>query len=206
MAKTGEMMWIPWIEPEKAEGDVAEMYEKVRQARGSNAVPATALVFSLRPRAGIAKDDLRNAIVDDNTLGAERTELVNIAVSGLNACSFCASAHASSLIRQGTNPAEAVALYRDWHGVPLGPQDKAMLEYSEKLTFAPWSMTDADLDALRDAGFSEENIVDIVLVAAYRNFINRVHIALGLSPESMRERLGGVLDEIVAETETKRAR
>jgi hypothetical protein len=67
-------------------------------------------------------------------------------------------------------------------------------------------MTEADIEGLRQAGFSEEQIVDIVLVAAYRNFINRVHIALGLSPESMRARLGGVLDDILAETEVKRAR
>jgi uncharacterized peroxidase-related enzyme len=200
-------MWIPWVDPAEAKGKVAELYEKVQQGRGSATVPATALVLSLRPEAGIAKDDLRNAVVDDNTLGSQWTDLVNIAVSGLNACAYCASAHAGTLIRQhGTDPEEAVALYRDWRSVPHSDKEMAMLEYAEKLTYSPWAMTDEDLDELRAAGFSEENIVDIVLVTAYRNFINRVHIALGLSPEGMKQRMPNVVDAILEETEFKRAR
>ena len=81
-----------------------------------------------------------------------------------------------------------------------------MLEFAEKLTYAPWSVVEEDLDKLREAGFSEENVVDIVLVASYRNFINRVHIALGLSPDGFRERIPQVVDAIVAETEVKRHR
>ncbi len=80
-----------------------------------------------------------------------------------------------------------------------------MLEFAEKLTYDPRGMTEDDLDKLRGVGFSDENVVDIVLVTAYRNFINRVHIALALSPEPMRERNPGVVDAVLAETATKRS-
>jgi uncharacterized peroxidase-related enzyme len=207
MLKTGKLMWIPWVDPEQAEGKVAELYAKVQQGRGGTAAPATALVYSLRPELGMVKDDFRNAVVDDNTLGSEWTDLVNIAVSGLNACSYCASAHAGTLIRQhGTNEEDVVAMYRDWRSVSHEPKVTAMLEFAEKLTYAPWSMTEDDLETLRQAGFSDENIVDIVNVTAYRNFINRVHIALGLSPEGMRQRIPNVVDAILAETAVKQTR
>ncbi len=207
MLKTGNLMWIPWVDPAEAEGKVAELYAKVQGSRSSASVPATALVFSLRPEVGMVKDDFRNAVVDDNTLGSEWTDLVNIAVSGLNACSYCASAHAGTLIRQhGTDPEETVAMYRDWRSVEHEPKVTAMLEFAEKLTYAPWTMAEEDLDTLRQAGFSDENIVDIVTVTAYRNFINRVHIALGLSPEGMKERMPNVVDAILKETEIKQKR
>lgn len=207
MIKDSRLMWVPWVDPAEATGKVAELYQKVQAGRGGTTAPATALVYSLRPELGMAKDDFRNAVVDDNTLGSEWTDLINIAVSGLNACSYCASAHAGTLIRQhGTDPEEAVAMYRDWRSVPHEPKVTAMLEFAEKLTYSPWAMTEDDIEALRAAGFSDENIVDIVNVAAYRNFINRVHIGLGLSPEAMRQRIPDVVEAILEETNLKRSR
>lgn len=81
-------MWVPYVDPAEAQGEVAYLYDQVRRERGGREVPATALVFSLRPKAGMAKEALRNVVLDDNTLGGRRTELINIAVSGMNACSF----------------------------------------------------------------------------------------------------------------------
>lgn len=100
-----------------------------------------------------------------------------------------------------------MALYRDWRSVELPQQERAMLTYAEKLTSMPWSVTEDDLAELRAVGFSDENIVDIVLVTAYRNFINRVHLALGLSPDFLRQRMGPELVEaIVKETAAKQGR
>ena len=44
----------------------------------------------------------------------------------------------------------------------LDDADRAMLAFAEKLTFDHHSMSEADLDALREAGFSEENALDII--------------------------------------------
>ena len=47
---------------------------------------------------------------------------------------------------------------------------------------------------LRDAGFNDENILDIVACTAYRNFVNRIHDGLGMSVDILRGNLG---DEFV---------
>lgn len=57
--------------------------------------------------------------------------------------------------------------------------DRAMLAYAEKMTHTPHEMEKTDIGRLRDAGFSEENIVDIIATVAYRNFANSINYAFG---------------------------
>ncbi len=58
-----------------------------------------------------------------------------------------------------------------------------MLEFAEKSTRTPSAMTPADLDALRRCGFGDDDILDIVHVTAYFNYINRVADSLGVDSE-----------------------
>src|SRR3989304_7719821 len=62
----------------------------------------------------------------------------------------------------------------------LTKAEYAMLEYAEKLTLTPSSMTEVDVQKLRDAGWSDRDILDIVHVCAYFNFRVRVVDGLGL--------------------------
>ena len=55
-----------------------------------------------------------------------------------------------------------------------------MLEFTEKLTIAPASMTEEDIQTLRDAGWEDRDILDIVHVCAYFNFRVRIVDGLGL--------------------------
>ena len=55
-----------------------------------------------------------------------------------------------------------------------------MLEYAEKLTVAPSSMTKEDIDGLRRVGWTDRDILDIVHVCAYFNFRVRMVDGLGL--------------------------
>jgi alkylhydroperoxidase family enzyme len=59
-----------------------------------------------------------------------------------------------------------------------------MLTYVEKLTRAPGDMTKADVVSLRDAGFSDRDILDICTVASYYAYVNRIADGLGVTLES----------------------
>ncbi len=58
-----------------------------------------------------------------------------------------------------------------------------MLSYVKKLTLTPASMTETDVGALRDHGFSDEDILAIVEVAAYYAYVNRLANGLGVALE-----------------------
>lgn len=55
-----------------------------------------------------------------------------------------------------------------------------MLEYAEKITLAPWTVTEEDVENLRSHGFDDQQILEIATVSAYRNYIARVANALGV--------------------------
>ena len=60
-----------------------------------------------------------------------------------------------------------------------------MLEFSEKLTLTPAMMTEDDIDALRAAGWTDRDVLDIVMACAYFNFRVRVVDGLGLEVPDM---------------------
>ena len=68
----------------------------------------------------------------------------------------------------------------DWRTATLDAQERAMLEFGEKLTCSPGRMTQDDLEALRQAGLTEGEILATTLAAAYRNFIARAADMLGV--------------------------
>lgn len=73
-----------------------------------------------------------------------------------------------------------VAIATDWRKVPLAGAEMAMLAFAEKLTVAPHTIREADVEGLRAAGYSDLDVLDITLLTCYRNFINRLGDALGV--------------------------
>ena len=69
---------------------------------------------------------------------------------------------------------------RDWRTAPISDAERAMLEYVEKLTRAPRSIWQDDLDRLRAAGFDDTGILQINLIASFFNYVNRVADGLGV--------------------------
>lgn len=74
-------------------------------------------------------------------------------------------------------------LARGWQGAPLDDRERALCAWAEKLTRTPGAMTCTDVDALRDAGWSDREIHDACQVVAYFNYINRIADGLGVDPE-----------------------
>jgi uncharacterized peroxidase-related enzyme len=78
------------------------------------------------------------------------------------------------------NEAMVEALQRDFRSAPISEQDKTMLEYVVKLTKDATQCSPEDHVKLRAAGFDDRGILQITLIAAWFNYINRVADALGV--------------------------
>ena len=78
----------------------------------------------------------------------------------------------------------AAAIEADWTAAELSPKPEAMLRYAVKLTRTPAAVNDADVDALRSAGFSDRDILDITEVVGYYAYANRIADGLGIQTES----------------------
>lgn len=71
----------------------------------------------------------------------------------------------------------------DWREALLSQSRTAMLEYAVKLTRSPAEMSRSDVQALRGAGFTDRDILDIAEVTAYYAYANRIADGLGVIEE-----------------------
>jgi len=74
-------------------------------------------------------------------------------------------------------------LITDFRQARISDAERLMLEYAAKLTREPWSITEIDITALRETGFSDEAILDINQVVGYYAFVNRLADGLGVELE-----------------------
>jgi uncharacterized peroxidase-related enzyme len=75
------------------------------------------------------------------------------------------------------------ALERDYTTAPVTPQERVMIDYVVKLTKDATKVWKDDHEKLRDAGFEDQAILQITLIASWFNYINRVADALGVGRE-----------------------
>ena len=107
-------------------------------------------------------------------LGAPLHESIALAVAESNRCDYCLSAHALLGRKAGLSDAE-VSLAR--RGTPSDPRTAAAVRFARKTVETRGDATDADLAALRAAGFDEGDALEIVAATAlnvYTNWINHL--------------------------------
>ncbi len=75
----------------------------------------------------------------------------------------------------------------DYRTADLTPEDLALCHYAVKLTLVPGSMGEADIDALRQHGWTDDQITVAAQVIGYFNYITRIAQGLGVDPETWME-------------------
>jgi uncharacterized peroxidase-related enzyme len=119
------------------------------------------------------------AIAGPGTVERRIKELVYLTCSYANECAYCISAHVASGRKAGITPEEMQALQTEQdHG--FSEPERAAIQYARELTRT------ANAEATRTAlleHFTNEQVVEIALVAAMANFTNRFNNGLGIKPE-----------------------
>ncbi len=76
----------------------------------------------------------------------------------------------------------------DYTTADLDPQTRGMLDFAVKLTREPTKMRESDVQALRDLGLTDEQILSVVGVTCLFNFMNRLADGLGVDIDADRQR------------------
>jgi uncharacterized peroxidase-related enzyme len=134
--------------------------------------PNMLATFAQSPIAFNAWATFRGSL--NKALDLKTRELISLVVSEVNGCNYCLAVH-SFAADKAKLPADEIILARKGHATD--PKRDAAVQFARKVIDARGQVSDADLKAVRDAGYTDANIIEIVaLVAVYSltNFFNNV--------------------------------
>ncbi|MCO4862001.1 peroxidase-related enzyme [Cupriavidus sp. WGlv3] len=108
-------------------------------------------------------------------LDVKTRDSIGLAVSEVNGCNYCLTVHSFTAEHMARLAADEIILARRGHATD--PKRDAAVQFARKVIETRGNVTDADFKAVRDAGYTDANIMEIVaLVAMFSltNFINNV--------------------------------
>jgi len=174
------MTFIETVPEPLATGAVAEMYSIDRETFGF--LPNLTQAFALRPDAYAAWRQLNGAI--KATMDLRRYELATVAAAVRLRSSYCTLAHASVLINRFLDRGAVRAVVEDYRTSGLDAIEVAVMDLADKVADDATSVTQADIDRLRELGLNDGEILDVVLAASARCFFSKTLDALGVPPDA----------------------
>jgi uncharacterized peroxidase-related enzyme len=158
-------------------------FEKCREKLGL--VPNVLLSYTFDEKKLRAFTDMYNDLMlGESGLSKLEREMIAVAVSSVNHCYYCLTAHGAAVRRLSGDPAMGEMMVMNYRAANLPAKQKAMLDFAVKLTETPAKIEEADRAALREAGFSDRDIWDIASTAAFFNMSNRVAAAVDMRPNA----------------------
>ncbi len=173
------MMFVATVAPDAATGAVRAMYDEDLAELGY--ITTDTELFSLQPGVYRAWTELAEAV--RRTMRLRRFELLTIVAARALGCRACVSAHAAFCIRAGIASREQIeAIVRDFRHAGLEPVEIALMDLVERVAIDAHHVGRADVEALRELGLRDNEILAAVLVAAARSFYSKSLEALGVPP------------------------
>ncbi|MBM3626514.1 MAG: peroxidase-related enzyme [Alphaproteobacteria bacterium] len=177
--------WIRMLQYEESTGYLRQLYDRVKGPGDSldNVMKA----HSLRPHTMEGHSALYKSVLHHtgNSTPVWFLECLGIYTSLANRCDYSVAHHFAGLTRLLKDEGRAKAIYEALAaGAPeraFEGRELALLRYVRKLTLAPQKMEEADVQACRDAGCSDEDIFEANQVCAYFNYSNRLLNGLGVT-------------------------
>jgi len=178
---------VPKLEdlPEDIRARMLEVQEK------AGFIPNVFLTLAHRPdefRAFFAYHDA--LMLKEGGLSKAEREMIVVATSGANDCLYCIVAHGAILRIYAKNPLVADQVAVNYRKADITPRQKAMLAFALKVARQSVEIVDEDFAALREHGFSDEDIWDIGAIAAFFALSNRMANMIAMRPNDEFHLLG----------------
>ena len=121
-------------------------------------------------------------MLGESKLSKLEREMIAVVVSSANRCFYCLVAHGQAVRKLSGDPELGEMLVMNYRVAKLEPRQRAMLDFTWKLTTAPWEVDEPEREALRQVGLSDDEIFDLADVIGFFNMSNRFAIASDMMP------------------------
>ena len=159
---------------ESATGATAEIYGQIKKAIGN--IPNTFAAIGAHGPDALKAIMLADSVLAAGSLSKRDQETVKLVISGVAGCDYCVAAH-SLLGKLAGLKLEELKRIRDH--LPTGDDKRdALIRFVRKLATSSGTVSDADFAAIKAAGYSDAQLVDISLAFAttvFTNVFNRIN-------------------------------
>jgi len=169
--------------PELAElpEDLRAMILAVQEKAGF--VPNVFLALAHRPEELRAFFAYHNVLMEkEGGLSKAQREMIVVATSAANGCLYCVVAHGAILRVRAKNPLIADQVAVNYRKADIKARERAMLDFAMKVSQESATIADADFEALRGHGFTDDDIWDIAAISAFFSLSNRMANFLSMRP------------------------
>ena len=192
------MARIELIDPEKAEGRVKEVFDRVKSYY--HMVPGLQKALCYLPETTNALWDLSLATASEGSIREELKRVLFAVTAHEVECEYCTAAHMIALLGQKWTQEECTEVILGKHSPRLSEKENAAVDFARAVAQRPAGITQEQVDALREIGWTDAEIVEIVAAVALMKYTTTVASALDVPLEKAMEGIGvgcGVpLDEL----------
>ncbi len=172
--------WRPRVQPIKLDEATPEQLDALKVTPSNTKVSDYVLVLANDVETLKVRTPLFNAIMyNRGGMGRAERELSAVGASVVNRCVYCAAVHASRYNQLTKDEQAMQAIFADGEEAELDERQKAIFLFAAKLSKAPSEATEEDMQALRDAGLKDDEILDLILSASLFGWANRLMHTLG---------------------------
>lgn len=146
-------------------------------------VPNVFLTLAHRPDEFRAFFAYHDALMEkEGGLTKAEREMIVVATSSANQCQYCVVAHGAILRIRAKNPQIADQVATNYRKADITSRQMAMLDFAMKVSRDAGEIEEADFDALRGHGYSDEDIWDIGAISAFFALSNRMANLIDMRP------------------------
>ena len=174
--------------------DIRETILDVQEKSGF--VPNVFLALANRPDEFRAFFAYHDALMEkEGGLTKGEREMIVVATSAHNQCIYCVVAHGAILRIREKNPQLADQIATNYRKADITPRQKAMLDFALKVSKCSHEIYNADIDDMRELGFSNDDIWDIGAISALFALSNRMANLTSMRPNDEFYLLGRIPKE-----------
>ena len=185
---------FPVPELNKLPEDIRETILAVQEKSGF--VPNVFLALANRPDEFRAFFAYHDALMEkEGGITKGEREMIVVATSAHNQCIYCVVAHGAILRIREKNPQLADQIASNYRKADITPRQKAMLDFALKVSKSSHEISNADIENMRDLGFSNDDIWDIGAISALFALSNRMANLTSMRPNDEFYLLGRIPKE-----------
>ncbi len=186
-----EMSGLPIVDEEGAGGDVAQSYDDIKRIMEIPFVPNIHKVVANSPAALAGTWDVLRNVFLQTSLPMSLASMILFSIAAAKKCQYCSAVHQVTCKTLGVEEDTLAAL--DSNLEALAPQRvQTIVKFAQKCALNPQGLTAADYDAVRDQGIGDQELMEIIALAALGNFLDTLADGMKVQVDSVfKEALGG---------------